>query len=102
MFKFKVGDEMIITSGKDKGKKGKIEKIIRKEDKVLASGLNTYKRHRKATRSKASGIFEFARPISTAAVAIICPKCGKQTRVGFFIEGKNKHRICKKCSGRLT
>lgn len=101
MYKFKIGDEIIVTAGRDKGKKGKIEKILKDENKIVVPGVNVYKRHRKATRTKGSGIYEINRPIPVANAAIICPKCSKQTRVGFEKEGKNKYRVCKKCNGRL-
>lgn len=101
MYKFKVGDEVIVTVGKDKGKKAKIEKIYKSENKISASGVNVYKRHKKATRSQGAGIYEITRPLPIANVALICPKCSKQTRVGFELEGKVKYRICKKCEGRL-
>ena len=99
MFKFKVQDDVFITAGRDKGKKGKIEKVFPKENKVVVSGINIYKRHKKVTRSQAAGIYEIARPISVASVQIICPKCEKLTRVGFSKVGKEKQRICKKCKG---
>lgn len=101
MFKFKVGDQVLITAGKDKGKKNKIEKILPRENKVVVTGINLYKRHKKATRNQAAGIFEVIRPISVANIAIICPKCTKTTRAGFIYEGKTKIRICKKCKGRI-
>ena len=102
MFKFKVGDEVLVPAGRDKGKKGKIEKVLQKENKVVVSQVNIYKRHRKVTKSQPAGIYEIARPIDVANIAIICPKCGKATRVGFVTEGKIKTRICKKCQGRFT
>lgn len=102
MFKFKVGDEIQVTTGRDKGKTGKIEKVYLKENKVVVAGINIYKRHRKVTRTQPAGIYEIARPLSVGNIAIICPKCGKQTRAGFTMEGKIKVRICKKCQGRLT
>ena len=101
MFKLKEGDQIVVTIGKDKGKKGKIEKVLKGENKIVVPAINIYKRHRKATTSRKSGVFEFPRPLNTANVALICPKCPKQTRVGFEIEGKKKYRICKKCHGRL-
>ncbi len=101
MFKFKVGDEVLVTAGKDKGKKGKIEKVLIGENKVLVAGVNVYKRHKKATRNQKAGIFDIYRPITTANIAIICPKCSKQTRVGFQMEGKTKIRICNKCKGKI-
>lgn len=102
MFKFKVGDEVIVTLGRDKGKKGKIEKVIKGQNQLIVSGINIYKRHKKVTRAQKAGIYEITRPIPTAKVALICPKCGKVTRVGFEITGKIKNRICKKCKGVLV
>lgn len=102
MFKFKVGDEVVVTSGRDKGKRGKIAKVLVKEAKLVVEGLNIYKRHKKVSAKSPAGIYQIARPIPTANVAIVCPKCGKPTRVGFTYEGRTKYRICKKCQGRLT
>lgn len=102
MFKFKVGDEILITAGRDKGQKGKVQRVYLQESKLTVGGVNIYKRHKKATRNQGAGIFEVTRPISTAAVAIICSKCGKPTKVGFKVTGKTKERICKKCGGVIT
>lgn len=99
MFKIKKDDEVIITNGRDKNKKGKVEKVLLKENKVVVSGANIYKRHRKVTRSQPAGIYEVIRPIEVSKVALICPKCSKQTKVEFKIDGKTKQRICKKCKG---
>lgn len=101
MFKLKAGDEIVVTIGKDKGKKGTIEKVLKGENKIVVGAINVYRRHRKATASRKSGFFEFPRPINTANVALMCPKCSKQTRIGFETEGKKKYRVCKKCHGRL-
>ncbi|MEK7580721.1 MAG: 50S ribosomal protein L24 [Patescibacteria group bacterium] len=102
MFKLKVGDEIFVTSGGNKGKKGKIEKVITRENKIVVGGINIYKRHKKATKTQAAGIFEVTRPLPISNVALICPKCGKQTKVNFKEEGKNKVRVCKKCKGIIT
>lgn len=96
--KFKKGDEVLITSGKDKGKKGKIEKILFKSKTVLLPGLNIYKRHlKKRDEQHPGGIIKLERPIPVANIALICHKCGKQTRVGFNKKGEKKIRICHKC-----
>lgn len=96
--KFKKGDEVIITSGKDRGKRGKIEKIIRKKDAVVLPGLNIFKRHlKKRDEKNPGGIIEFVRPIPFGNIALICPKCGKQTRIGFDIAKETKRRVCRKC-----
>src|SRR3990167_3623616 len=101
MFKFKTGDEVVVTAGRDKGKKGRVQKVIDRENKVVVEGINIYKRHKKATKNQKSGIYEVARPISLANVVVVCPKCSRLTRIGFRIEGSKKYRICKKCNGRL-
>lgn len=100
MLKLKAGDEIIIATGKDKGKKGKIEKVLASENKILVPGINVYKRHRKVSKNQRAGIFHVERPVAIAKVMVICPNCGKPTRVGFKMEGKDtKVRICKKCKG---
>ncbi|HCM38009.1 MAG: 50S ribosomal protein L24 [Candidatus Gottesmanbacteria bacterium GW2011_GWB1_43_11] len=92
------GDEIIITGGKDKGRKGKIERVLTKEQKVLVLGVNLYKRHLKKQNEKnPGGIVDFPRPLPTGRVAIICPKCKKPTRVGWSSVKGEKHRICRKC-----
>jgi len=101
MFKFKVGDEILVTAGKDKGKKGKIEKVFPKRNKVLVESVNLIKKHKKVSKNQPAGIYEISLPISIGKVALICPKCGKRTRVGFLQEGSHKSRICKKCKGEI-
>lgn len=96
--KFKKSDEVIVTTGKDKGKKGKIEKIFASEHKVLLPGLNLFKRHLKKRDDKnPGGIIEFPRPFSVSKVALVCPKCGKPTRIGLKFQGDKKVRVCRKC-----
>ena len=102
MFKFKIGDQVKISTGKDKGKEGKIEKILAQENKLVVTGINVYKRHKKVTRNEPAGIYEITRPIDVSKVALICPKCQKLTRVGFILDSKTKKRVCKKCKGVLS
>lgn len=101
MLKFKVGDTVKITAGKDKGREGKIEKVISKESKVLIPGVNIYKKHVKGQQNQKGGIFEIPRALSFAKIALVCPKCKKVTRVGFKIVEKNKSRVCKKCNKEI-
>ncbi|MEK7165815.1 MAG: 50S ribosomal protein L24 [Patescibacteria group bacterium] len=102
MVKLKKGDEIIITIGKDKGKIGKVEQVIKKESTVLVPGLNLYKRHMKRRDEKQTGgIVDFPRPIPLGNVTLICPKCKKPTRVGFIVAKSEKHRICKKCGTNI-
>jgi len=96
--KLKKGDEVIVTAGKDKGRKGKIEKVFPEERKVLIPGINLAKKHLKPRKEgEKGGIVEVARPLDVSKVALVCPKCGKLTRVGYLITKDSKERICKKC-----
>lgn len=102
MFKFKIGDEVQITAGREKGKHGKVQKVFPRENKLVVENINIYKRHRKVTRTQPAGIYEITRPITVANIALVCPKCSKLTRIGLSFEGKIKHRICKKCKGVIS
>lgn len=98
--KFKKGDEVIVTLGKDSGKKGKIEAIFPQKGQALVTGVNVYKRHMKAQgEGKAGGIIDLPKPLSFSKISLICPKCGKPTRIGYQIDQKSKIRICRKCKG---
>lgn len=100
--KFRKNDHIIVTIGKDKGKKGSIEALDPKKMTALVPGVNVYKRHKKRRDEKhPGGIIEFARPLSFGKIALICPKCGKQTRIGFSGTGKEKDRVCKKCAQKI-
>lgn len=100
--KLKKNDEVIIVKGKDKGKKGKIEKVFVKENKVLIPGVNLYKRHYKSKlQNKPSEIIQITKPFISSSVALICPNCHKPTRIGYKIDNKEKIRICKKCNKKI-
>jgi large subunit ribosomal protein L24 len=96
------GDLVKIVTGKDKGKTGKIEKVLTKETKVLVEGVNQFKRHLKARQQgQKSEIVTITKPLASSSVALICPKCKEQTRVGYTISKDTKQRICKKCGAEL-
>ena len=98
MLKFRVGDEILVTAGKDKGKKGKIERVIPKEARVVVAGVNMYKRNMKgSSKVRQSGIIDIVKPISVGNVAIVCPKCKLPTRIGYVTKNNEKNRVCKKC-----
>lgn len=101
MLKFKAGDNIKVTLGKDKGREGKIEKVFPVRGTALVPGINIYKKHVKGTSGQKAGIYEIPRPLSFAKIAIVCPKCKKPTRIGFKITGKEKVRICKKCKREI-
>lgn len=96
--KLKKGDQIIVTAGKDRGKRGKVERVNTLENTVLVLGVNVYKRHMKKRDEKTpGGIIDFPRPLSVSKVALVCPKCKKPTRVGYLVTNKEKQRICRKC-----
>ena len=97
--KIKKGDTVKVIAGRDKGKTGKVEKVLVKQNKLLVSGVNLYKRHLKPQgQNRPGGIVDIAKPLDVSNVSLICPKCGQAARVGFLIDkNKNKQRICKKC-----
>lgn len=100
--KLKKGDTVLVTSGKDRGRKGKIERIMPREQGVLVPGVNMYKRHLKKRDDKhPGGIIDFPRPLRVGNLALICPKCGKPTRVGFVVAKEEKIRICRKCKQKI-
>jgi large subunit ribosomal protein L24 len=100
--KLKKGDLVKIVAGKDKGKTGKIEEILPKADKILVTGINQYKRHLKArAQGQASEIVTITKPLASTNVALVCPHCKLQTRVGFKIEKNDKIRVCRKCDKKI-
>jgi len=99
----KNNDTVIVLSGKDKGKKGKILTADPKAGKVIVEGVNVASRHQKARKQgEESGIIKKETPIYASKVQVVCPKCGKATRVAhaFDKDGK-KYRACKKCGAAL-
>jgi|SRR3989344_2150934 len=100
--KLRKNDEVKIVKGKDKGKTGKIEKVFPKENKVLVSGVNQYKRHLKArSQSQPSEIATITKPLTVANVALLCPKCHTATRIGYAFDKDKKVRVCKKCDQQI-
>jgi len=96
--KIKKGDLVQMICGKDKGKRGKVIKVLPKENRVVVEGLNLVKKHQKPKRAGQKGqIVLVPRPVDVSNVMLVCPHCGKPTRVGFQGKRPNKVRICKKC-----
>lgn len=100
--KIKKGDKVYIEIGKDSGKTGVVREALRKEKKLLITGINKVKKHLKPKgKERAGGIIEMEKPVNVSNVMIVCPNCGKKTRVSYLVSGKNKERICKKCNQSL-
>lgn len=100
---FKIGDEVVVIAGSNKGKKGKIIKTLRADNKVVVEGVNMVKKHQKATGQETGGILEIEAPINASNVMIIDPKTKKRTRIGHTIDSKTnkKIRIAKKSNEKL-
>ena len=97
--RIKKGDNIIVISGKDRGKQGKIIKVLPNNEKVIVGNINLKKKHqRPKTGGKKGEKIEAPRPIPSSTIALVCKNCGKPTRAGRQIlpDGK-KIRICKKC-----
>ena len=95
--KLKKGDNVIVVTGKDKGKKGKILKVMPKEDKVLVEGLNVSKKHVKPRKGGEKGqTIEISFPMTASNVMILDPRDNKQSRIGKKIIAGKKVRVSKK------
>ena len=100
--KIKKGDTVLIISGKDKNKKGKVLKAFPKERKVVVENVNLIKKHQKSRRRDEKGeIVQIPFKIDVSNIAVICPTCKKITRVGYKIVKGKKYRSCKKCNKKL-
>lgn len=90
---------VIVTKGKEKGKKGKVLKVFPEKGKIIIEGLNLIKKHTKKRRQQdQAGIIEKEGPISISNVSVYCSKCKKGVRVGIKRENKKPVRFCKKCN----
>jgi large subunit ribosomal protein L24 len=100
--KIRKGDQVQILSGKDRGKKGKVLYSYPKKGKVVVEGMNLAKRHRRPRKEGEKGQrVEVPSPIDVSNLMLICPRCGKGTRIGYKIENEKKFRLCKKCQAEI-
>lgn len=100
--KIRTNDTVVVLSGKDRGKRGKVISADPEGGKVIVEGVNVAKRHQKARRQEEqSGIIKKETPIYVSKVQLVCPKCGKATRVGHRMDGNKKVRVCKKCGAAI-
>ena len=95
----KKNDQVVVISGKDKGTAGKVLKVQPETGRVFVEGANMVKKHQKArSQNEPSGIIEREGSIDASNVKLVCPKCGKATRVASVVnEDGSKNRVCKKC-----
>ena len=94
----KKNDTVVVLSGKDKGKKGKVLSVDPKAGKVIVEKVNMVSRHTKPRKQgEQGGIIRREIPMYASKVMRVCPKCGKATREAFKVENGAKVRVCKKC-----
>ena len=99
---FKTGDKVVVIAGKDKGKEGKIIKILRKENRVVVEGVNIVKKHQKPNGQESGGILDIEAPINASNVMFIDPKTKKRTRIGHSTDKNGKKiRVSKKSNSNL-
>ena len=100
--KIKKGDTVKVLSGNDKGKTGEVLEVIPKTQKIIVKGVNIRKKHTKPRRQgEEGGIIPTEFSIHSSKVSVVCPKCGKATRVGYKMEKDEKVRFCKKCDATI-
>ena len=97
--KIRKNDTVVITTGKDSGKKGIVRRAWLDKERVTVEGANMIKRHSRARRAaRQAGIIELEAPIHVSNVMLVCSKCSKPARVGFqFLADGNRVRVCKSC-----
>ncbi|MBE3591296.1 MAG: 50S ribosomal protein L24 [Firmicutes bacterium] len=94
------GDTVVVISGKDRGKRGKVLRVLPREERVVVEGVNIVKRHTKPNPPKVmqGGIIEQEAPIHRSNVMVVCRSCGEPTRVGkAILEDGTRARKCRKC-----
>ena len=101
MSNIRKGDNVVVTTGRDKGKKGSVLKVFPKEDRALVQGVNMVKRHQRQTQTQAAGITSKESPIHLSNIALLDPKSGKATRVGFKTLGDGRKVRFAKKSGEV-
>ena len=95
-------DNVVVTTGKDRGKRGRVMRVVPDKNRVIVEGVNVIKRHTKPNpqRNVKGGVVEREAAMHASNVQLVCPECGKPTRIGKKILGDGrKVRICRKCEG---
>ena len=102
--KIRKGDRVRVLTGKDRGKEGEVMRAIPAAGKVIVEGVNVARKHQRPTRAtQQGGIIDRDMPLPVSNVALVCPSCGKPTRVGYTIDNSGqKARVCKKCGGEIA
>ena len=100
--KIKKGDNVLVISGKDRGRTAKVLMSLPKMEKILVEGMNLKSKHVKPKKQGEAGqVVKVPAPMAVSSVKLLCPKCGKAARVGYKVDGDKKFRICKKCKSEV-
>lgn len=95
-------DAVQVLTGKDRGKRGTVVRVIPKKNALIVSGVNIVKKAmKKKSQQDAGGIVEIEAPINISNVGIVCKKCGRPVKIGYKLDGDKKVRICRKCGDVL-
>lgn len=101
MQKIRKGDKVVVLTGKDKGRNGEVVRVMPKDDKAVVRGVNVVRKHQKQTQSQEGGIISKEAPIHISNIALVDPKDGKATRVGFETRDGKKVRVAKRSGAVL-
>jgi len=104
VLRIRKGDEVEVIAGKDRGKRGTVQEVRPGDRRITVAGVNIMKRHTKPNpqRNVKGGIIEEPSPLDAAKVMLVCPHCGKPTRVGHRFEEGEKERFCKNCGEEIS
>jgi large subunit ribosomal protein L24 len=95
-------DEVQVVSGKDRGRRGRVVRVLPREGRIMVEGVARAKKHsRPSKRRQQGGIIDIEQFLDISNVQVVCKSCGQPTRVGYRIDGDEKIRVCKKCEGEL-
>ena len=100
--RIKKGDQVVVLSGKDKGRTGEVLQVMPKDDRAIVRGINMVKRHQRQTQTQEAGIITKEASIHLSNLALADPKDGKATRVGFKIDGDKKVRVAKRSGDTIN
>ena len=99
----KRNDTVEVIAGKDRGRRGSVRQVLRKQDRVIVTGLNMVKKHRRSQNpTTPSDIIDLEAPLHVSNVQLVCPSCDKAVRVGFrLLDEGRKTRVCKRCGDAI-
>ena len=97
-YRIRSGDEVVVITGRDKGARGNVTRVLPEKGKVIVAKVNMVKRHTKPTQNSSGGIVEREAPLEISNVQYVCPKCDAGVRLGAkTLEDGRKVRTCRKC-----